>query len=312
MAFAQGARSGLSYIPEVTFGVTPATGSMVTIPYTGSSLNLTKEQITSSALTPDRMIRNDRHGNKQVAGDISLEFAPEIFDAFLESAFMNAWDTGVLKVGTDLKTFSVEDALNDVDVYRMFTGVTVGSLNLSVAPNQMALATLNLVGKDAVITSTSSKPTKVSVPTVSPFDSCSGNIKVGNAGGVLTDVATITSVELNINNDVSPAFVVGSCSTEQLEYGMATVSGTVSAYVENQDLYDRFVNETETAIEFTLENDAGLSYTFLIPRAKFNSGDMPVSGPKSRIMTVNFSAIYDSATNTVLQLTKPSGGGGGM
>ena len=210
MPFAQGARSGLSYIPEVTFGTTPVTGNMTTIPYTGNSLNLTKEQITSAALTPDRMIRNDRHGNKQVAGDISVEFAPADFDPFLESAFMGAWATNVLKVGTTLKTFSVEDALNDVNVFRMFSGVTVGSLNLSIAPNQMALATLNLVGKDAVISTTSSKPTKTAASGFAPFDSCSGSIMVGNAGGTLTAVATITGIELNINNDVSPAFVVGS------------------------------------------------------------------------------------------------------
>ena len=86
---------------------------------------------------------------------------------------------------------------------------------------------------------------------------------------------------------------------------MATVSGSVTAYVENKDLYDRFINETETALEFTLSNPAGnRPYTFLLPRVKFNSGDMPVSGPKSRIMTVDFSAIYDSTTNTVLQVTR--------
>ena len=305
MPFAQGARSGLSYIPEVTFGVTPPTGNMTTIPYTGNSLNLTKEQITSAALTPDRMIRNDRHGNKQVAGDVSVELAPADFDPFLESAFMGSWSSNVLKVGTTLKTFSLEDALNDINVFRMFTGVTVGSLSLSVAPNQMATATMNLVGKDAVISTTSSKPTKTAASGFAPFDSCSGNIRVGNAGGTLTTVATITGIELNINNDVSPAFVVGSCSTAQLEFGMATVSGSVTAYVENRDLYDRFVNETETALEFTLSNPAGnRPYTFLLPRVKFNSGDMPVSGPKSRIMTVNFSAIYDSTTNTVLQVTR--------
>ena len=72
-----------------------------------------------------------------------------------------------------------------------------------------------------------------------------------------------------------------------------------------RDRYDRFVNETETAVEFTLNNVQGnRPYTFLIPRAKFNSGDMPVSGPKSRIMSVNFTGIYDSATNTVLQITR--------
>ena len=210
-----------------------------------------------------------------------------------------------LKVGTTLKTFSLEDALNDVNVFRMFSGVTVGSLSLSVAPNQMATATLGLVGKDTVVTTTSSKPTKTAAGNYAPFDSCSGQIKVGNAGGTRTAVATITGIELNINNDVSPAFVVGSCATAQLEFGMATVSGTISAYVENAELYNRFINETETGLEFTLSNPAGdRPYTFLIPRAKFNGGDIPVSGPKSRIMSIPFSGIYDSTSGTSLQVTR--------
>lgn len=305
MPFAQGARSGLSYIPETVFGTTPATGNMISFPYTGSSLNLTKEQITSSALMPDRMIRNDRHGVRQVGGDITVELAPVDFDPFLESAFMGTWVTNVLKVGTTLKTFSIEDAANDINVFRMFNGVTVGSLSMSVAPNQMVSTTMNLVGKDAVITTVSSKPTKTAASNNIPFDSCSGLIKVGNAGAAPTAVANITSVELSINNDTSAAFVVGSCSTAQLEYGMATVSGTVSAYFEDNTLYNRFINETETALEFTLNNPAGnRPYTFLIPRAKFNSADLPVSGPKSRIMSISFSAIYDTTTNTVLQVTR--------
>lgn len=305
MPFAQGSRSGLAYIKETVFGTTPATGNMLSIPYVGNSLNLTKEQIQSGAITPDRMIRNDRHGNRQVGGEVTVELAPVDFDAFLEAAFMNTFATNVLKVGTNLQTFSVEDSLNDVNVFRMFTGVTVASASISIAPNSMAQATFNLVGKDGVITTTSAKPTKTAAAGHQPFDSCSGQIKIGNAGAAPTAVATITSLELSINNDTSAAFVVGSCSAAQLEYGMATVSGTLSAYVEDNTIYNRFVNETETAIEFTLSNPAGnRPYTFLIPRAKLNTGDMPVSGPKSRIMTMGFSGIYDTTTNTVLQVTR--------
>lgn len=303
--FAQGARSGLSYIPEVTFGITPATGNMTTIPYVSNSLGLTKEQITSAALMPDRMIRNDRHGNRQVGGDIAVEFAPVDFDPFLESAFMNTFTANVLRVGTNLRTMSLEDAANDVNVFRMFNGVAVSSASFSISPNTMASATFSLVGREAVITTTSGKPTKSAASGNAPFDSCSGTIRIGNAGGTLTSIGTITSIELNINNDVSAAFVVGNCGAAQLEYGMATVSGTISAYLEDNTLYNRFINETETALEFTLNNPAAnRPYTFLIPRAKFNSGDMPVSGPKSRIMSIGFTGIYDTATNTVLQVTR--------
>lgn len=303
--FAQGSRSGLSYIPEVIYGTTPATGNMVSIPYTGHSLNLTKEQIQSAAIMPDRMLRNDRHGNRQATGEVTVELGPVDFDPFLESAFMGTFTANVLKVGTVVKTFSVEDAVNDVNVFRMFSGVTIGSASLSVAPNQMVQTTFNLIGKDVATSTVSSKPTKTPPSANAPFDSCSGALRVGNAGGALATVATITSIELNIDNDTSNAFVVGQCSPAQLEYGMATVSGTISAYFENLDLYNRFVNETETAIEFTLNNPAAnRPYTFLIPRAKINSGDLPVTGPKSRILTMSFSAIYDSATNTVLQVTR--------
>ena len=305
MPFAQGSRSGLSYITETVWGTTPATGNMTLVPFTGSSLNLTKEQIQSAALMPDRMIRNDRHGNRTASGEINVELGPVDFDPFLESAFMSTFTSNVLKVGTTLKTFSIEDAANDISVFRMFTGMTVGSATISVAPNQMAQTTFNVTGKDAAITTTSSKPTKTASSGNAPFDSCSGAIRIGNAGGTLTAVASITSIELTINNDTSAAFVVGSCSAAQLEYGMATVSGTISAYFENLDMYNRFLNETETAVEFTLNNAVGTRpYTFLIPRAKFNTGDIPVSGPKSRIINIGFSAIYDAATNTVLQVTR--------
>jgi hypothetical protein len=39
MAFAQGSRTRLSYIPEVTFGVTPA-GNFTEIPFNTHSLNI--------------------------------------------------------------------------------------------------------------------------------------------------------------------------------------------------------------------------------------------------------------------------------
>mgnify|MGYP006894098727 CR=1 FL=1 len=305
MPFAQGARSGLSLIYETAWGTTPTTGSLTKFPYTGHSLNLTKEQIQSAAIMPDRMIRNDRHGNRQAAGDVTVEFGPVDFDPFLESAFMSSWSSNVLKVGTTVKSLTINDGIEDVGQNRIFRGMSVGSATFSITPNQMSNATFNLVGKDMITSASPARPTSTGPSNLVPFDNCSGQIQIGNAGGTLTSVATITSIELTINNDMSPAFVVGSCSAAQLEYGMATVSGTISAYFDGLELYNRFMNETETAISFTLNNPVGnRPYTFLIPRAKFNTGDMPVSGPKSRVMTVGFSAIYDATTDTVLQLTR--------
>jgi len=74
MAFAQGSRSTLSYIEEVTFGTTPA-GNFQNLPFNTHSLNLTRDRVAGNEIQADRMTRVDRHGNTQVGGDI-VAFCP--------------------------------------------------------------------------------------------------------------------------------------------------------------------------------------------------------------------------------------------
>ena len=108
MAFAQGSRSSLSYITETTFGTTPA-GNFQNLPFTSHSLNMTKDRVEGTDIQADRMSRVDRHGNRQVSGDITGDLRDGDFDELLESAMLSAWSTNVLKVGTTPKFFSIED-----------------------------------------------------------------------------------------------------------------------------------------------------------------------------------------------------------
>jgi hypothetical protein len=102
MAFAQGSRSSLSYIVESTFGTTPA-GNFTNLPFSTHSLNLTKDRVAGNDIQADRMPRVDRHGNRQVGGDIAVDLRKGDYDAFLESAMLSAWSTDVLKVGSNTK-----------------------------------------------------------------------------------------------------------------------------------------------------------------------------------------------------------------
>lgn len=305
MTFAQGSRSGLSYVAETTFGTTPAIPTLIQLPYTTHSLNLTKERVTGNDITPDRMPRHDRHGNRSVAGDIVVDLRKGDYDAFLESAFFNTWATNTLKVGTTPKYFSIEDAAEDIAQYRLFTGMAVSSLAVSIAPNQMVTGTFSMVGKDMAIAGTSVDPTKTAASGNAPFDAYSGALSIGNSGGALSTSAIVTGIEFTLNNQLAPTFVVGSASTPQLEYGMAQIEGTITAYFEDATLINRFLNETETALQVSVDDPTGASdYTFLFPRAKINSADVPVDGQTSRIVNLSFVALYDSTEATNLKLTR--------
>ena len=309
MAFSQGNRTRLSFIEEVTFGTTPS-GNFTELPFTSHSLNLTKERVEGTDILADRMPRVDRHGNRSAAGDIVADLRADAFDAFLESMMFDVWDTSPtsqpdeLKVGTTLKSFSIEDYATDIDQARLFTGMAVSQGQFSIAPNQMVTSTFSFIGKDMSLSQT--EKTVNAASTNTPFDSYSGAITIGDNGGVLSSLATVTSIDFSVNNALSPTFVVGSDSTPQLEFGRAVIEGSISAYFEDATLINRFLNETETAFKVTVNDpSAANEYGFFFPRVKFNSANAEVGGPESRMVAIDFVALYDATEGSNLTITRP-------
>jgi hypothetical protein len=303
MAFAQGSRSSLSFITEATFGTTPA-GNFTNLPFSTHSLNLTKDRVAGTDIQADRMARVDRHGNRQVGGDIVVDLRDGDFDSFLESAMLNTWATNVLKVGTTPKFFSIEDYAADIDQSRVFTGMSVSTMGISLAPNQMVTTTFGMVGKDMTISAT--EKTQDAASGAAPFDAYSGDISIGNVGGA-SAVAVVTALDFTLNNSYAPTFVIGDDSAPSLEYGRAEVEGTLTAYFEDASLIDRFINETETEIEVSVDDPTGANaYTFTFPRVKINSADVGVDGPTSRMISMSFVALYDTTEGTSLKITRPA------
>jgi Phage tail tube protein len=382
MPFSQNSRAGLSYITEVTFGVTPGSPSLVSLPYNTHSLDLSKDRVQGNEIQPDRMLRFDRHGNRKVMGDIAVDLRKADFDPFLESALMSAFATSptiptltatssagtatitftaqptppfpvgsaitvagvtpagfngvftvtactttsvsfanatagpqtvagtivnrALKVGVTPKSFSMEAAATDITQFQLFTGMTVDTVAISIKPNAMIAATFSMVGKDMTLSGSSVDAVKDPSSTNQPFDSYSGTISIGNAGAAMSSVALVTGIDFSISNSLAPTFVVGSASTPQLEFGMATVEGTITAYFEDATLINRFINETVSAFQVTVNDPTGASnYTFHFPRVKINGASVPVDGPTgSRIVTLPFVALYDMVENTNIEIIR--------
>ncbi len=300
MAFAQGSRSSLSFIVESTFGTTPA-GNFTNLPFTTHSLNMTKDRVAGNDIQSDRMPRVDRHGNRQVAGDIVADLRDGDYDTFLEAAMLNSWSTNVLKVGTTPKFFSIEDYAADIDQARLFTGCTVNTMGVSLAPNQMVTTTFGMVGKDMTIGGT--EKTQDAASGSAPFDAYSGDLKIATHGSSLASAAIVTGMDFTLTNGYAPTFVIGDDSAPSLEFGRAEVEGTLSVYFEDATQINRFVNETETALEVEV-GDGTNTMTFLFPRTKINSADVGVDGPTSRVISMSFVGLYDTTEGTNLKITR--------
>jgi hypothetical protein len=263
--------------------------------------------VAGTDIQADRMPRHERHGNKQSAGDIVVDLRKGDFDPFLESVMLNTFvDSGTndtLVVGTTPKYFSIEDYSADIDQARLFTGQTVSTMGISIAPNQMVTTTFGMVGKGMTIGAT--EKTQDAASTNSPFDAYSGDLQIGNNVAGLAASAIITQIDFNVANSFAPTFVVGSDETPALEVGRAEITGSFSAYFEDDALINRFLNETESAIQVSVNDPTGSNaYTFLFPRVKINSADVGVDGPTSRVISLGFTSLFDTTTSTNLKITR--------
>lgn len=300
MPFSQGSRSGLAFVNEVTYATTPGTPSMVDIPFSTSDLNLTKEILESPDIRSDRAISYYRHGNRQVGGPIGFALRADDHDMFLESAFFNQFSAGVLKIGTSLRSMTIEERSLDISQYRRFTGCVVSQLQVTCQVNATVNASATIVGSNMT---TSTSPLDASITPYSindPFDTYSGAVLENGS-----PIAAITSADFTIDNGVSPTFVLGSAATPQLEYGRSRITGTIQAYFENLTLMNKFINETESSLQINMTTPSGAdTYTFLFPRIKYNGGSVPISNEQSRIINMPFAALYDPVEQTMLKLTK--------
>jgi hypothetical protein len=303
MAFAQGSRSRLSFINEVTYGTTPSPSPELTVlPFNTHSLDLTKQAVESAEVRFDRMTQIFRHGNKSVSGDIEFDFRADDFDAVLESLFFNDFDTGVLEVGTTINAMTIEDAALDISEYRQYTGLVCSSGTFSFAPNQMVTLSTSWVGKNMTQAASSLDATPTAASTNQPFDSFTATLSDNS-----TELTIASAFSLTIDNGVAPTFVIGADTTPQIEYGRAAVSGSITLYYEDETLINKFLNETESSLELILTDPDGTSgndYTILLPRIKYNGASVPVQSEQSRLITLPFISLYDTVEGTNCRITK--------
>ena len=302
MTFANGAQHSLHYIAETTYGTTPSTPAFKPIPHTGTSLAVSKDAVESEKLRGDRMVEDFRHGNKTVGGDISCELEYEAFDDLLEAVCCGTWALDVLKAGTTRRSFTVQRKFGDLSTpeFHTYKGCEFNTLSVSVSPNAMVTTTFGIVGKDLSLgTSAITGSTFAADVGNSPFDSFTGSITEGGSS-----IATVTSVEFTLENGIEPLFSVGSQTTNRPSIGRSRVTGTLTTYFESKALYEKFLNETSSAITLTLTDLDGNSYEFDFSNVKYNSGQPDVSGEGTVTIAMDFVALYDGTDDSQIKITR--------
>jgi len=298
MAIATGHRSQLAYIPEVTWGTTPGTPQMISVPYTSFKADLTKQTFEDNSIIADRMARYVMFGNQTVAGELEVNLSHGNFDFLLESACNGAFTANVLKTGSTKKFFTFESGALDISQYTVYTGMLVDKMTITIPSNAPVTAKFDLMGKSSSISGTALDATLTAAGAKQPYVHVGGTF---NEGGSAT--AIITTMAFTVDNGYDANFALGSTSPRDVTYDLAKITGTVTAYFEDAVLYNKFINGTSTSLSATL-TDGTNTLQFSLPKIYYTGGSKPVSSQKAILVTLPFVAVYDGTSTSNIVITR--------
>lgn len=198
-----------------------------------------------------------------------------------------------LSAHTD-NSFTVEEWYSGISQSEVYTGVKVGSMNVSIPASGMVTVDFGMMGKDLAQTGTSqyfSSPTATG--TTGIFASVNGALIVNGA-----PVALVTSADFSVDRNLSGAVVVGSNSQVDIFADMIRVSGNISVYFTDGTFRDYFDDETEVSLVVALTTSEAKNadaMSFVIPAVKF-SGFTKADAASAIVASMPFSALLNNAT----------------
>jgi hypothetical protein len=307
MSNTSSARHNAYYVAEATYGTTPvASPELTDLRHTGFGLAITKNSTASEELHADRQTRDFKHGTRAVGGDIGIELSATSLDDFLEASLLGDWVADVLLAGVQRRSFSVlrhfTDQVAADKPYHLFTGCECNTFNLNVPADGIVTGAFGMIGQNETLNqdlSALGTPTFTDPTTTEVFDSFTGTVK---EGGVT--IAIISEIVLSLSNGIATRYAVGSDETLEPSIGKSNLTGSITAYFENADLIEKFLDETPSSLEFSLVDAAGNSYTFLIPKIKYTGGQPDATGEDSIPLSMPFQAIFDETEASNIKITR--------
>jgi len=293
---ALGSRFKAAYAVEDSWAELGDSPTVYDLRVTSFGVNLSRDSFTSNEIRSDRQTADQRQGMDDISGDLGIELSYGAFDDLIASAMFNDWDSDDnIIIGTTQKSLRLQKAFTDIGECHEFPGCVISSWSVTVEPNAMVTGSFSVMGKTMKTTQTlDGAVTKASN---APFDSFSGYIREATSDPTSSDnIAVVTGVDFSVENNLTPLQVVGARQAQGLAEGRANVTGNLSAYFASSELLNRFLNETETMLEFQLVDESSNTLTFSFPRIKFTGSDISVDGEGPVTMSLPFTALVPSTS----------------
>lgn len=295
----------LSYIAEVTEGVTPATPAFKNLRFTGESFKAGVQYTSSNEIRPDRNVPDLTQVGSNAGGGFNFELSYASFDDMLEALLCSTWATNVLVNGVTNKSFTFEKFFEagTTDQWQRFTGARVNSMSLNVSSGEMVTGSFDVMARGMSSAQAAIAGAAYTAANTNPVINAATNFANLSMTGVTSPA--ITGLKLNITNNLRQQPVVGSVQSRGIGAGRFNVTGEIEAYFDNNQLLDLYLGNASTDLTFDLGGVSTQKYRFFIPKLKFSDCEITAGANDQDVMCkMPFQAIFDTTTAGSMKITR--------
>lgn len=201
---------------------------------------------------------------------------------------------------TTQDSYTFQRYFADIGDYVVLTGLSVDTLSLDIGLDAMVTGSVSLMGKNiSTGTSAITGSTTSAETTTEAFDSYTGSIYENGATGFCA-----TAINITMGNSLSRNFCVFADTANSLSYGKFRASGTIVPDFEDLTYYDKFINETDSSISFTLTDPDGNSFWVYYPSVKYNSGNPDTADEGTVPLSMDWQATRSAAANCTAMIQR--------
>ncbi len=207
--------------------------------------------------------------------------------------------------GTTESSFVLEKSFTDITKFMSFTGMVPGNLGLSLQANSIATGSISFMGKSSATAGTTVGTGAANAATTTEVMNAVSNIASIREGGSAMTNLFVQTLDFSLNNNVRGISAIGTLGNADMGVGRCEVTGNLSAYLTNMDLYEKFINDTATSLDFRIADSAGNAYVVSFDNVNFTDATVTSSGPNSDVnVDLTWQALRDADTGTTIRIDR--------
>lgn len=299
MPYAQGVNQNTYIKLEGVGGTLDPAVAWIPLRLITNGLSQSVEELESDEMLPGRHMAESRSGVSSVTGDLEAELTYGTFDMLLEAAFHGTWTSNVLKTGSTRRKFAILKHNEDIGRWLIYRGCEVGTVAIDCPLQGKIGITFTIIGTKEEsyvfdnVNESIADPTETVMMTT--FE---GSLTEGGTG-----LNHATALSLTLDNGMEAIYRLFSRDAYDVKLGRINVSGSLSAYIEDDRLKAKYLGETKTPLVVTL-TDGENSYQISMTQTKLTSSSEEGSGDDPIIQSYDYKAFNDQAVDTEITITR--------